>query len=113
FLQTEIDVTGGNNFVSIGATPLYSVPFALYAANSMVGPQGPQGNPGPQGIQGIQGIQGATGPAGATGPPGPTGATGPQGPIGTPGTNWQINSAAFNTDGTLAINTSNTPATIT
>jgi hypothetical protein len=86
YLQTEIDVSGGNNFVSIGTTPLYSVPFALYAANNMVGPQGPQGATGLQGPQGIQG------PAGNT---------------------WNINSTAFNTDGTLAITTTNSPTTIT
>lgn len=82
FLQIEIDVTGGNNFISIGTTPFYSVPFALHAANNMVGPQGPIGNTGAQGTQGPQGIQGITG---ATGPQGPVGATGPQGPIGNTG----------------------------
>lgn len=140
FLQTEIDVAGGNNFVSIGATSLYSVPFALYAANNMVGPQGPQGPTGVQGPQGIQGVQGATGLTGATGPQGATGATGgtgpqgPQGPIGLtgatgpqgatgatgatglqgpPGNTWNINNTLFNPNGTLTINSSNTPATIT
>lgn len=31
FLQIEIDKTGGTNFISLGATQLVSVPFALYA----------------------------------------------------------------------------------
>ncbi len=31
FLQVEIDKTGGTNFISLGATQLVSVPFALYA----------------------------------------------------------------------------------
>jgi hypothetical protein len=140
FLQTEIDVTGGNNFVSIGTTSLYSVPFALYAANNVAGPQGPVGATGAQGPQGIQGVQGPVGLTGATGPQGATGATGatgpmgPQGPVGLTGATglqgpvgptgltgpqgpagntWNINSALFNPNGTLAINTTNTPATIT
>jgi hypothetical protein len=85
YLQTEIDVTGGNNFVSIGTTPLYSVPFALYAANNMVGPPGPQGA---------------------------TGAIGPTGPQGAAGNTWSINSTVFNSNGTLTVNT-NIPSTIT
>jgi hypothetical protein len=178
FLQVEIDVTGGNNFVSTGTTALYSVPFALHAANNVAGPQGPTGATGPQGPQGIQGPQGLTGATGATGPQGTTGATGatgaqgpqgiqgpigatgdtgPQGPIGpsltwlgtlpnfpaatlntafynstlkksyvwdgtawqilaqdgAPGVSWQINNVQFNANGTLSINTNNTPATVT
>jgi hypothetical protein len=31
FIQIEIDKTGGTNFISLGATQLVSVPFALYA----------------------------------------------------------------------------------
>lgn len=137
FLQTEIDVNGGNNFVSIGATPLYTVPFALYAANNMPGPQGPIGPPGATGVQGPQGIQGAVGPAGATGPQGTTGAVGPQGPQGPigltgstglqgpagvsgpvglqgpPGNTWNIANTLFNPNGKLTINTTNIPASIT
>jgi len=84
FLQTEIDPAGGNNFISIGTTPLYSVPFALYAANNTAGPQGPQGLAGPQGIQGIQGAVGNWCYR-ATGPIGNTGAQGAQGPAGASG----------------------------
>jgi hypothetical protein len=113
YLQTEIDVSGGNNFVSIGTTPLYSVPFALYAANNMVGPQGQQGPTGPQGLQGIQGIQGPVGLMGATGLQGPTGAIGAVGPQGPAGNTWNINSTVFNPNGTLSINTTNIPGTIT
>jgi uncharacterized protein (TIGR02145 family) len=42
FLQTEIDITGGNNFTDMGTTQLMSVPYALYAntANTAV-----NGNP--------------------------------------------------------------------
>ncbi len=34
FLQTEIDITGGSTFTSMGVSQLLSVPYALYAANS-------------------------------------------------------------------------------
>ena len=113
YLQVEIDPSGGTNYKDMGTTQLMSVPFALYAANSQVGPTGPQGpigltgaigaigatGPqgatgftgavGPQGLQGPIGLTGATGPMGATGPQGPiglTGPVGPQGPQGIPGT---------------------------
>ena len=31
FLQVEVDVTGGNNYIDMGTTQLLSVPYALYA----------------------------------------------------------------------------------
>ncbi|RLD57762.1 MAG: hypothetical protein DRJ05_09165, partial [Bacteroidetes bacterium] len=34
FLETEIDPTGGSNFVSMGTSELLSVPYALYSATS-------------------------------------------------------------------------------
>lgn len=34
FLKTEIDVTGGNNFVLVSTTQMMSVPYALYAEKS-------------------------------------------------------------------------------
>jgi hypothetical protein len=40
FLQVEVDITGGSNYVDMGTTQLLSVPYALYAAesqNSMTG----------------------------------------------------------------------------
>ncbi len=97
YLQVEVDVTGGSNFVDMGTTQLISVPYALYAGNSAsgstgptgaVGPQGPQGLPGatgPQGAGGTAGPQGAAGPQGPTGPQGAAGATGPQGASGANG----------------------------
>lgn len=102
YLQVEVDVTGGTNYIDMGTTQLMSVPYALYAANSPAGATGPQG---PTGANGINGTDGATGPQGlpgpqgptggngtagangATGPQGATGATGPQGPTGADGTN--------------------------
>jgi len=33
FLQTEIDITGGNNYTDMGTTQLMSVPYALYSNN--------------------------------------------------------------------------------
>src|ERR1043165_8145549 len=56
FLQVLVSINGGT-FTDMGTTQLISVPYALYAANSVPGPAGPTG---------------------AIGPQGPTGATGPQ-----------------------------------
>jgi len=55
------------NGISMGASQLISVPYALYSAN---------GTPGPTGVTG------ATGPTGATGATGTTGSTGATGPTG-------------------------------
>ncbi|MFM7033498.1 MAG: FISUMP domain-containing protein, partial [Bacteroidota bacterium] len=52
YIQTEIDLTGGNNFVTLGNQELLSVPYALYSlssGSSTPGPQGPIGPTGPQG----------------------------------------------------------------
>ena len=99
YLQVEMDITGGTNYVNAGTTELISVPYALYAenaGNSLPGPTGPQGPIGPQGVAGTDGATGATGPQGnagtdgangATGATGPQGPTGPQGIAGTNGTN--------------------------
>ena len=77
FIKTETEYTESGTLYSIsGTSELLSVPFALYSANGMPGPQGPQGSTGPAGPQG---------PAGAQGPAGQTGATGPQGPAGVAG----------------------------
>lgn len=67
FLQVLIDATGGTNYVDMGTTQLLSVPYALFAGNSLNGPPGPTGPTGPTGISGNPGT---------TGPPGPTGPTG-------------------------------------
>ena len=67
FMQVEMDITGGTNFVDMGTSQLMSVPYALYAQTS--------GNIGVTGPTGVTGATGATGPSG--GPIGPTGAVGP------------------------------------
>ena len=94
FLEVEIDVTGGTNYLEMGSTQLISVPYALYAANSQAGPQGATGPTGAAGTQqgptGVQGPTGLTG-AGVTGSQGPTGlqgligVTGADGVTGLPG----------------------------
>lgn len=121
YLQVEIDVTGGNNYVSMGASKLESVPYALSApdeqtlvwegstktlsitgGNSVilpisggsVGPTGPKGDTGVQGLQGAKGATGAAGVKGTTGVTGPTGADGAAnawGLTGNGGTNSTTN----------------------
>jgi uncharacterized protein (TIGR02145 family) len=89
YIKTETDPEGGSNYSIFGTSELLSVPYALYSANGIPGPQGPAGPAGPQGATGAAGQQGATGaqgpagPAGAAGPQGITGPQGPQGPAGT------------------------------
>jgi Collagen triple helix repeat (20 copies) len=94
YIKIEIDPLGGNSFITLGNTELFSVPYALYAGNAKVGLQGIQGiqgNTGSTGAQGIVGNTGATGAIGATGiqgiqgATGATGATGNAGPIGNTG----------------------------
>ena len=80
YIQTEIDLTGGNNFVTLGNQELLSVPYALYSLSSGSGTPGPQGPMGPQGSPGPAGSNGAVGPQG---PIGLTGPAGPQGPSGS------------------------------
>ncbi len=46
FIQTEIDITGGNTYSNMGTTQLQSVPYSLYSLN---------GTPGPQGLTGAAG----------------------------------------------------------
>ena len=110
YLRIDLDAAGNNHFVTLGTVPFMSVPFAQYAANGVPGPKGDKGNtgdkgdkgdPGNQGPPGAQGIQGLQGPAGQQG------IAGPAGPV------WAINSIGYNTNGTMAVNTSNTPAVIT
>ncbi len=91
FLQVETDVNNSSTYNDMGTSQLLSVPYALYAANSAMGPQGPAGvtgATGPQGASGVtgnDGMAGATGPQGTTGNNGTTGATGPQGAPGVTG----------------------------
>jgi hypothetical protein len=40
FIKVEVDPLGGTNFLAIGNTEMLSVPYALYAVNGKVGPQG-------------------------------------------------------------------------
>jgi hypothetical protein len=98
YIKTEIDPTGGINYIVAGSSELLSVPYALYAETTSVsaptGPTGPQGLTGlqgpiglqgPTGANGVQGVQGATGPTGANGINGSAGATGPTGANGLNG----------------------------
>lgn len=83
----KIEADQGSGYIDMGTTQLWSVPYALYAANGGGGATGPQGPTGPTGA-GAAGPQGATGPQGPTGAgvQGPTGATGPTGNgVGVPG----------------------------
>ncbi|MEO5906919.1 MAG: hypothetical protein ABIQ11_09345, partial [Saprospiraceae bacterium] len=109
WLHVDMDPAGGTDYVSMGASELLSVPYALYALSGNQGPAGPQGlqgEQGPAGPAGLQGETGATGPQGLPGEQGPQGETGPQGPSGiladgaaagnTPywdGTAWVLNSS--------------------
>jgi hypothetical protein len=93
YMEVEMDINGGTNYVSAGTTELISVPYALYAqtaGSSIPGPQGPVGAQGPIGLTGATGSVGATGATGAQGPQGLTGATGPQGPIGLTGATGSV-----------------------
>jgi hypothetical protein len=67
FLETELDPAGGSNYISMGASQMLSVPYALYSENSGSSQPGPAGPTGPPGSQGPPGVQGATGPTGASG----------------------------------------------
>ena len=58
YLQVLIDPTGGSNFADMGTAQLLSVPYALFAGNSAIGPVGPTGPPGPRGITGASGSGG-------------------------------------------------------
>ena len=98
YLQIEVNIAGAG-YVSMGATELISVPYALFAGNSVAGATGPTGPAGagatgptgagatgPSGNDGVTGPTGPTGPNGVTGSGGgATGATGPTGPTGVTG----------------------------
>ncbi|MFL5763841.1 MAG: beta strand repeat-containing protein [Bacteroidia bacterium] len=83
FLEVEVD--DGSGYVSMGASQMMSVPYALYSQYSTNGPTGATGPtstvPGPTGPTGPTGA-GTTGATGATGPSGVDGVTGPTGPTG-------------------------------
>lgn len=119
YLRIDLDAANNNNFVTLGTVPFMSVPYAQYAANGVPGAKGDKGDKGDPGAKGDKGDPGNQGPPGATGAQGLQGIQGVQGPIGpqgipgAAGATWAINSIGYNTDGTVAVNTSNTPATIT
>lgn len=77
YLQLEIDVNGGTNYLMLGSQQLMSVPYALYAESS--GQAGSTGPTGPAGSDGANGTDGAAGPTGTAGSNGTNGATGPTG----------------------------------
>ena len=85
FIKTETDINGGSTYTISGTSELMSVPYALFAANSAVGPQGIQGITGATGSQGLQGIQGIKGDSGARGLTGPQGVQGIKGDSGSRG----------------------------
>lgn len=55
FVQSDIDIDGGNNYTITSTSQLLSVPYALYAQSSGTSTPGPQGPAGPAGPQGPQG----------------------------------------------------------
>ncbi len=85
FIKIEIDPLGNTNYTDLGTNELLTVPYALFADNSFIGPQGLQGEQGLQGAQGIQGPQGLTGLQGLQGLQGFQGVQGLQGGTGLQG----------------------------
>ncbi|HOG19866.1 MAG TPA: hypothetical protein PKW37_05445, partial [Salinivirgaceae bacterium] len=81
----KVELKVGSSFVTMGTSPIMSVPYAMYAATGNQGPEGPAGPIGPQGPTGPQGGIGPQGPQGETGPIGPEGPVGPEGPAGPVG----------------------------
>jgi len=81
FIKTETDPTGGSNYTISGTNELLSVPYALYSANVIPGPQGPigltgpAGEKGPAGSPGVQGVKGEIGEIGLAGNDGQNGST--------------------------------------
>ncbi len=92
WLQVEMDADGGTAYVSMGTSPLLSVPYALFAAS---GNQGPQGMEGPQGPPGVL----------------PNGSAAGNTPYWN-GASWIINSSnIYNNGANVGINTSTPAAT--
>ena len=88
FLQVETDINNSGTFTDMGTSQLMSVPYALFAGNSAIGPAGATGPTGSNGIAGPTGVAGntgATGPTGNTGNNGVAGVTGPTGATGSGG----------------------------
>lgn len=112
FFQTEMDASGGTNYLNLGTSQLLSVPYALYAetsgtagttgATGSIGPTGPTGPVGETGATGPSGNNGATGATGATGV-GTTGPTGPTGPAGSGSSDLYNNTYVAYGSGTLSL----------
>ena len=79
-LRLEIDANGGDDFEIVAQSVLYSVPYALFAAEAGNASGGTPGNTGPAGMTGPPGDTGADGAIGDTGPIGMPGFTGNTGP---------------------------------
>lgn len=103
YVRTETDPSGGTNYTISGESQLLSVPYALFAANSVaggkgpkgdtgaVGPQGPVGLPGKDGMNGKDGAVGAQGPAGLPGKDGLNGKDGKDGTFPTGNKKGEMN----------------------
>jgi hypothetical protein len=75
YLRTEVDPTGGTNYMLSSNRELLSVPYAFYSLNSGSSTPGPVGPMGPQGLTGATGSTGPQGPQGPSGVSFPTGGT--------------------------------------
>ena len=82
YLQTEIDVSGGNNFGFYWYYSIIQCTLCIICCKQYGWSARTTGSYRSQGLQGIQGIQGPVGLTGATGLQGPTGAIGAVGPQG-------------------------------
>jgi len=72
FIKTEIDITGGTNYVFAGTIQLLSIPYAFHAlAAGEILAKGEPGNAGPKGAVGPEGAQGPQGEPGSPSPVGP------------------------------------------
>ena len=92
WLQVEMDPNGGIDYVTMGNSPLLSVPYALFAAS---------------GNQGLQGVEGPQGPPGVL----PNGSAAGNTPYWN-GSAWIINSSnIYNNGANVGINTSTPAAT--
>jgi uncharacterized protein (TIGR02145 family) len=87
FVKTEMDPTGGTIYSLTSVSQLLSVPYALYAANSLPGPKGDKGEQGLPGKDGVDGKNGVDGKDGLPGAKGETGAQGLPGKDGVDGKN--------------------------
>jgi len=97
FIKTETDPNGGSNYTISGTNELLSVPYALFSANGLKGPQGPIGLAGPtgeKGADGAAGVQGEKGDPGIQGLPGKDGIGG----VTIAGNNITITGTGTNTD---------------